>query len=329
MSRPFLEGRIRARVLSLPAVNSRTECSVDGLVTNEDRSRVTGIQVSGEIHSADLTVDATGRGSYSPRWLEAMGYPKVPEERVEIAVGYTTRVFRRDPEDLSGDVAVIIPPTPDGKRGAVMLAQEGDRWSVTLIAHFGNYAPAALDGFIGFARTLPAPYVYDVIRHAEPLSEPASTRFPASVRRRYEALNRFPAGYLVFGDAISSFNPIYGQGMSVAALQSVELAKALAEDSGNLARRFFALAAKVTDTPWSIAAGNDLRMPEAVGSRTPAVKFVNWYISKLHRAAHDDAIPAVAFHNVGNLLAPPVSIMHPRIALRVMLRALSHNKRTA
>lgn len=319
MSRPFLEGAVRKRVLALPNVQARENCDVEGLEATPGHSRVTGIKIAGQSLSADLVVDASGRGSHTPQWLEAMGYPKAEEERVEIALGYTTRLFRRRPEDLNGDVAVIIPPTPHGKRGGVMLAQEGNRWTVTLIAHFGNNAPLELPGFIEFAASLPAPYIHEVVRGAEPLGEPASARFPASVRRRYENLERFPEGYLVFGDAISSFNPIYGQGMSVAALQSLELRGALADGSAGLARRFFARAGKVVDIPWSIAAGNDLRMPEAIGRRNAAVSFINWYMAKLHRAAHHDPVPALAFHKVGNLLAAPPSVMTPAVALRVLL----------
>lgn len=92
-------------------------------------------------------------------------------------------------------------------------------------------------------------------------------------------------GYLVIGDAISSFSPAYGQGMSCAALQAMELRNVLAEGTDNLARRFFAKAAKVIDTPWTIVVGNDLRMPEAKGPRSAKLAVINWYISKLHRAA--------------------------------------------
>jgi 2-polyprenyl-6-methoxyphenol hydroxylase-like FAD-dependent oxidoreductase len=316
VSRPLLEGVVRARVLGLANVHSRTECQVDGLTAAGDR--VTGVKLQGETLAADLIVDATGRGSHSPQWLEAIGFPHPQEERVEIALAYTTRWFRRHPQDLDGDVAAIVPPTPSGKRGGVMLAQEGDRGTVTLISHFGPCAPPELPGFIEYARTLPAPYIYEVVRKAEPISEPATARFPASLRRRYEKLDRFPDGYLVFGDAISSFNPIYGQGMSVSALQAVELAKELDSAAGNLGKRFFARASKVIDIPWSVAVGNDLRMPEAVGPRNAGIKFVNWYMSKLHKAAHHDAVPALAFHRVANLLAPPPSVMHPRVALRVL-----------
>lgn len=323
MTRPFLEGRVREYVLKTPNIAKRDNCAVEDVAASADRSRTIGIRTAeGEIR-ADLVVDATGRGSHSPQWLEALGYSKPPEERVEIALAYMTRFFRRRPEHLNGDIAVVIPPTPEGKRGGVMLAQENNRWTVTLISHFGPCAPPELDGFIEFARTLPAPYIYEVIRTAEPVTEPMSARFPASVRRRYEKLQRFPEGYLVFGDAISSFNPIYGQGMSASALQSVELGKALSEGDANLAGRFFARAAKVTDIPWSIAAGNDLRMPEAAGPRNAAVKIINWYMAKLHKAAHRDEVATLAFHRVANLLEPPPSVMHPRVAARVLWRNLT------
>ncbi|MGH7598849.1 MAG: FAD-dependent oxidoreductase [bacterium] len=318
MSRPFLENFVRQRVLNLSNVVTRQDCRVDGLTASEDRRRVTGIRQNGEVLSVELVVDATGRGSRTPQWLETLGYPKAPEERVEIALGYTTRYFRRRPQDLGGDLAAIIPPTPLGKRGGAMLAQEDDQWAVTLLAHFGTGAPEDLSGFIEFAKNLPAPYIYEVIRDAEPLNGPASLRFPASVRRRYEKLERFPDGYLVFGDAISSFNPIYGQGMSVAALEAMELAQTLAEGSGDLARRFFTRMAKVVDIPWAIAVGADLRIPEAVGPRSAGVNFVNWYMARLHKAAHDDPALALAFYNVSNLLAPPSSVMNPRNLLRVL-----------
>jgi 2-polyprenyl-6-methoxyphenol hydroxylase-like FAD-dependent oxidoreductase len=305
-------------VLRLPNVQAREDCQVEALAATDDNRSVTGVRLAGEALSADLVIDATGRGSRSPRWLEAMGYRRPEEERVEIALGYTTRLFRRSPQDLDGDVATVIPPTPKGKRGGVMLAQEGDRWTVTLIAHFGNYAPTELAGFIEFAKTLPAPYIHEVISNAEPLGEAASARFPTSVRRRYENLDRFPDGYLVIGDAISSFNPIYGQGMSSAALQAVELDRILCEGSTNLARRFFARAAKVVDIPWSIAAGNDLRMPEATGPRSAMGNFINWYMAKLHKAAHHDPVPAWAFLQLTNLLVPPPSVLHPKVALRVL-----------
>ena len=320
MTRPLLEAAVRERVLANPKVVRRDELAVDQLVVDRQSGRVTDVRAGGQVLPGDLVVDATGRGSRSPRWLEELGYKKPVEDVVQVGLGYTTRFFRRKPTDLNGDTVVIIPPTPEGKRGGVMLAQEGGRWTVTLIAHFGNYAPEELDGFIAFARTLPASYIHEVVSGNEPLGNAASARFPASVWRRYELLERVPAGYLVFGDAICSFNPIYGQGMSVAALQASELGNTLVSCDGDLAlaKVFFRRAAKVIEIPWTIAVGSDLRIPEAVGRRTAGVKLANWYISKLHIAAHTDPVAALAFHRVGNLLAPPPSMMRPRVAARVL-----------
>ena len=318
MTRPLLEGTVRRRLLALSNIQARPKFHVDGLATSQDNHRVTGVKGQGTELLADLVIDTTGRGSHGPQWLSGMGFPSPEEERVQVDLAYTTRFFRRCSHHLNGDIAVVIPPTPMGKRGGVMLAQEGDRWTVTLVHHFGPAAPSELDGFVDFARTLPAPFIHEVISTSEPVGEATSSRFPASVRRRYEKLSRFPEGFLVYGDAISSFNPIYGQGMSVAALEAVELAAALQEGPQDLAGRFFRRAAKVVDMPWSIAVGNDLRMPEAVGHRNAGVKLINWYMAKLHKAAHTDPIPAMAFFQVANLLAPPPSVMRPNIALRVL-----------
>ena len=317
VSRPLLEGAIRERVLSLENIRTLQDCAVEGLIENV--GRVTGIQLRGALAmTADLVVDATGRASQSPQWLEAIGYPKPQEERVEIALGYATRLFRRRATDVDGDLAVLIPKTPQGKRGGVMIAQEGERWTVTLYSHFGAYPTCELNGFIDFAKTLPAPYIHDVIYRAEPLCEGAQARFPASLRRRYEKLEKFPEGYLVLGDAISSFSPAFGQGMSCAALQAMELRKVIGEHPANLARRFFAKAAKVIDTPWNIVVGSDLRMPETKGPRKLKTSLINWYTAKLHRAAHHDPIAAEAFIRVANFLMPPPSILHPKIMIRVL-----------
>jgi 2-polyprenyl-6-methoxyphenol hydroxylase-like FAD-dependent oxidoreductase len=323
MSRPLLETRIRERVAALENVTCRDSTAVEALEVQPDTRRITGIRAGSELVPADLVVDATGRGSKMPQWLEQMGFAPPVEERLDVRLAYTTRLFRRRATDLKGDHGTVIAPTPDGKRGGVMLAQEDDRWTVTLIAHFQPAAPEELNGFIEYSRTLPAPYIYDVIRDADPLGDGHSSRFPASVRRHYERMRRFPEGLLVFGDAISSFNPIYGQGMSVACLQAIALDEVLRVGTADLARRFFARAASVVDIPWSIAVGNDLRMAETVGPRTAAGKLINWYMTKLHKAAHSDLRCAVAFHRVSNLLAPPPSVMNPRVALRVLARNIA------
>ena len=191
MTRPLLEAAVPERVLANPKAVPRDEVAVEGLVVDRKSGRVIGVRTGEQMLFGDWVVDATGRGSRSPQWLEQLGYKKPVEDVVQVGLGYTTHFFRRKPTDLNGDKVVVIPPTPEGKRGGVMLAQEGDRWTVTLIAHFANYAPEDLDGFITFASTLPAPYIHEVVSRNEPLGDAVSARFPANIWHRYELLQQF------------------------------------------------------------------------------------------------------------------------------------------
>jgi 2-polyprenyl-6-methoxyphenol hydroxylase-like FAD-dependent oxidoreductase len=316
ISRPRLEAHVRARLATLPSVRINDRRDVDTLAAGA--GRVTGVKVGGEVISADLVVDASGRGSQSPAWLEELGFPRPQEDAVRVGLGYATRIYQRKPDHLKGDIAVICPSAPPAKRGGVALAMEGDRWMVTLFGMLGDHPPTDDRGFLEFARSLPAPDVYEVIAQAEPLTPLIPFKFPQSTRRRYESIARFPDGYLVFGDAVCSFNPIYGQGMSTAALQAAALETCLSAGDAELAKRFFAAASKVIDAPWTMAVGGDLRYEDVDGARNGMVKFVNWYIGKLHIAAAGDPAVARAFHRVANLLDPPPSLMQPSIALRIL-----------
>jgi hypothetical protein len=195
---------------------------------------------------------------------------------------------------------------------------EGDRWMVTLFGMLGDHPPTDDAGFLAFANTLPALDIHDLVSRGEPIGDAVPFKFPQSTRRHYESVDRFPDAYLVFGDAFCSFNPIYGQGMSSAALQALALDKCLSAGADALAPRFFKAAAAVVDAPWTMAVGGDLRYPDVEGTRTGMVKFVNWYIGKLHIAAAGDPQVARAFHRVANLLDPPPSIMRPGVALRIL-----------
>lgn len=315
-SRPMVEFVVRRRVLTEPRIAVMEGAVVTGLDWTGDR--VTGVRLENGVVGADLVVDASGRGSKAGDWLEEVGFARPELERIEVGVGYTTRLFRRRAEDNGGDVSVVIPASRRCTRGGVMLAQEGERWTVTLFSYFRDYAPTDLEGFRAFARELPYAGIWEVIRDAEPIGEAVTARFPASVRARYERLGRFPEGLLAFGDSICSFNPTFGQGMSTAALEAVELDGCLRGGMDGLARRFFARAAAVVDIPWSVSVGADLSLPCTVGERSLMTRMVNWYVSRLHRAAHVDEVATLAFHRVANLLAPPESILRPRVVWRVL-----------
>jgi 2-polyprenyl-6-methoxyphenol hydroxylase-like FAD-dependent oxidoreductase len=137
------------------------------------------------------------------------------------------------------------------------------------------------------------------------------------LRRHYEELSRFPEGFLVFGDALCSFNPIYGQGMTVASMEALALRQCLAAGSQGIATRFFRAASPLIDIPWQIAVGSDLQHPSVQGKRPAQVRFVNWYLEKLFRAAQRDGRLATNFLEVANLIKQPTSLMDPRIAFLI------------
>jgi 2-polyprenyl-6-methoxyphenol hydroxylase-like FAD-dependent oxidoreductase len=324
-SRPLLEGRVRARVRALPNVNLLDRCDVVGLATTPDGRRVTGARLlrraddsAVEVLGADLVVDATGRGSRTPVWLDALGYSRPQEDQVRIGLGYATRTYRLPPDALDGDLAVLQAATPQHPRTGALQMLEGDRWMLTLAGILADHPPTDSNGFLAFARSLQFPDIHETIRDAEPLDDPVGFRFPASVRHRYERLRRFPDGFLVTGDAVASFNPIYGQGMSVAALEALTLRRHLQQGTEPQPHRWFRDLARLVDVPWDMSAGGDLLFPGVPGRRTLKARLVNAYIARLHAAAVDDASLAGAFVRVAGLVAPPQTLLHPSIAVRVL-----------
>lgn len=321
-SRPVLEGHLRRRLLALPNVRAIENCAVQGLVSDPSRKSVTGVRARidrnpGQIVKADFVVDATGRGSSSAAWLEELGYQPPVNEKVKIGISYLTRIYRRQPTDLDGKLGVVVAGSAPNWRNGVILAQEHDRWIVSTGGFLGDDAPDHDEGFLAYLATLPTKEIHDVVARAEPLTGFNRYRYLFSVRRRYEKLTRFPRNYLVFGDAICSFNPIYGQGITVAAQEALTLQQCLSMGRDDLGRRFFKAAAKIVDIPWHIAVGNDLRHPQVEGARPAMLRFINWYIGKLHLAATCDGTLATEFLRVVNLMAPPPTLMSPMIAWRV------------
>jgi 2-polyprenyl-6-methoxyphenol hydroxylase-like FAD-dependent oxidoreductase len=324
ISRPMLEDGVRRRVLQFPNIRIRQRCDVLERTYDHGRGRVTGVQValrdgSHEVKtiSANLVVDASGRGSRSPAWLETLGYPKPREQQIKVNIGYKTRLYHRRPEDLHGKTGAIIAACrPDWRFGAI-LAQEGERWTVSLGGYLDDEVPTDDFGFIEFARSLPKREIFDVIKDAEPLSPILTYNFRTNQRRYYEELSRFPEGFVVYGDALCSFNPVYGQGMTVACTEALALNECLAKGSEGIGRRFFRAAGRLIDIPWQIAVGSDLQHERVEGKRTAQVRFVNWYISKLFQSANRDPVLATKFLEVANLMKAPSTLLSPAVALRV------------
>ncbi len=325
-TRPFLEGHVRARVRALPGVRFAERTDVLGLVATADGARVTGVRVQrndGPAHAeelpADLVVDATGRGSRTPRWLAAMGYGRPAEDRVEIDLGYATRHYRLAPGALGRDLAVLTTPSPRCPRGAMLAAMEGGRYTLTAWGIRGDHPPTDPDGFEDFVSTLVFPDIAQAIRDAEPLDDPVAFRFPVMVRQRYERLPAFPERFLVIGDAICSFDPVYGQGMTVAAAEAITLRNLLAAGSIPSGRRYFRALTPVIDVPWDIAVGGDLAYPSVPGKRSTKIRLLNAYLARLQAAAVTDASLAGAFVRVVGMVNRPEGLLRPDRLLRVLL----------
>lgn len=326
-TRPVLEYHVRKRVLAIDNVVFRQRHDIVELCTDPSRGRVTGVRVQArgddgqrEELTADLVVDSTGRGSRMPTWLESMGYPRPLQERIKMGLAYTTAHFELDHDPFGDKIAIIVVATPDFPRGALLYRLPGhtDRVELSLTGVLGDHPPVDPEAFLEFARSLPVPHIYQAVRSAKPLDRPVMHQFPASVRNRYEDLSSFPAGLLVLGDAVCSFNPVYGQGMTVAALEAMTLGRLLAEGTVPSGQTFFRAISTDIDNPWQFAAGADLGYAGVEGPRTPKVRFANAYVARLHAGAVSDPRLTTAFIRAAGLVDSPAALMRPATAWRVL-----------
>lgn len=325
-TRPVIEHHVRNRVEAIPNVRFLEQHDILGLVATLNRGQIIGARVQSrdggepEVLSAKLVIDATGRGSRTPAWLEELGYPRPDEDRVKVDLAYTTRHFRMPVDPFGDDIAIIAAATPSHPRGAFYYRLPGDdgRVELSLTGVLGDYPPSDPDGFMEYTRSLPVPDIYESVRDAEPLDDAVTFKFPASVRRRYERLTRFPEGLLVMGDAVCSFNPVYAQGMTVAALESDTLRRHLKDSLVPRPRKFFKEISGQIDTPWEFAATADLGFPGVEGRRTAKIRMVNSYVTKVqHAAVHDSSLTGALIRVMG-MIDEPTALLHPAKILRVL-----------
>jgi 2-polyprenyl-6-methoxyphenol hydroxylase-like FAD-dependent oxidoreductase len=325
-SRPLIEGHVRQRVLALPGIEVLEATRAVGLTATADGRRVSGVRLQGRSGSqaerrldADLVVVATGRAGNLPGWLDALGLSRPPEEHLRVDLRYVTRCVHRRPGDLAGDKWVLIGARPGRPRTLVMSAVEGDRWLVTLAGYGADHHPPTdADGFMAFASGVAPPEVMETLRNAEPVGDIATHGFPANLRRRFEDLQGLPDGLLVCGDAVASFNPLYGQGMTVAALEAASLRDCLKRGARGLARRHVRAATKHVDHAWQMAVSGDLALPEVDGARPLQLRIMNAFTERLLRVAERDSVVATAFGNVVGMVEPPPHLMRPAVLLRVL-----------
>ncbi len=340
-SRLAIEAELRRRTRALPGVTMLAGVDVIEPVFDAAAGRVNGVRMSrrgpagdtepaadAETVAADLVVDCSGRGSRSPTWLDGWGYEPAREQRVRIDLAYVSAYFEREaqPADIRGVISTATPGLP---RPAVLLAQEPDaqgrsRWVLGVGGYGQDQPDGSIEGMRHRAQAIGCAELIDVAERRGLIGQVLRYRFPHSQRRHYERMRRFPAGYLVMGDALASFNPIYGQGMTVAACEALELRRVLQRGLDGLAPRFFKAAAKVIDIPWQTAVGGDLALPMVPGPRPLPVRLVNAYLKRVFEAAPEDPQVAAAFLQVMHMLRKPPSLMTPRIMWRVLWAGRRH-----
>lgn len=334
-TRTFLEWKLRQRVAAIPNVTFCDQTDVQGFTMDDAKTRVTGLDLQHRDGrtpaqaqlTADLVVDASGRGSRTPQWLEAFGYPRVEELAVAADLGYSTCFFRRT-ESLPKEwkTLFVFPELPKKRLGVIFPTEDPNQWLVTLGGVFGDYPPTDPAGFLEFARSLPQPELYQMIKDLEPVGAIQTYKLPSNLRRCYERMSRFPEGLVVLGDALCSFNPIYGQGMTTAALDGLALGRCLEEQRRNhpngeltgLSRRFRKEAAAVIANPWLMATAEDMRYPELNAQATPLVRFLHWFTGRVHTVSDRDALSAFRFAQAMNMLRPPWALFDPRVVWQAL-----------
>jgi 2-polyprenyl-6-methoxyphenol hydroxylase-like FAD-dependent oxidoreductase len=327
-TRPFLESHVRRRVRAIPNVTFAVSHDVVELTARPAGERVTGARIVDrgsreQSHaSAALVVDAMGRGSRTPVMLERLGYPHPAEECVTVDLLYRTQRLRMPPESLN-EQGVIVSPIPGRPNGIALAAAEQDTWMLTAFGMAGSEPPADFSELCGFADELLPAHVVAALRGAERVGDIVSHRYPSSRWRRYDK-TRLPGGLLVVGDAFCSFNPIYGQGITVAALHALALRECLSSGPQDLPRRFFRAAAKPTRLAWQMAVGGDLALPEVPGTPALSTRIFNRYVDRVLAAAEHDVAAFDQFVRVAWLVDPPLSLLRPSIVRRAVM---AHRRR--
>jgi len=309
-----------------------TGCQVKGLLSTEAPTRVTGVKL--DCHSptatavdslnAALVVDASGRNSALPDYLVQMGCEAPPETTINAFLGYASRWYQR-PENLEVDWQGITISAVEGvsSRGGVLYPIEGDRWIVTLGGVGRDYPPTDEAGFLEFARSLRVPMLYDLLKDAQPLSPIYSYRRTENRWRRYEQLKSLPDGIVAIGDAVCTFNPVYGQGMTTAALGAIALDRCLQQAHpttlNGFPLRFHRQLAHILQAPWLMATGEDSRWSTTEGAKPKwSDRFAQKYVDRVSLLMQDSPVVSKVFAEVVHMVKPPTALFAPNILLQVL-----------
>jgi 2-polyprenyl-6-methoxyphenol hydroxylase-like FAD-dependent oxidoreductase len=268
-SRPHLEWQIRRRVEAIPNVEIRRTGVAEPRYSPAEE-RVTGVLLDADDDDsavpADLVVDATGRGTRLPVWLEQWGFERPPEETVDVGIGYASQQVQI-PDRLIEEKVVVAGACREQPLGLGMLYYEDGTWTVTTFGIAKVEPPHTFPEMCALADEILPAHVSAALRAGTPLGEVAFHRYPVSRWRRYDKLTRFPTGIIPFGDAVVSFNPTFGQGMTMSSIQAGNLRTVLDSGDPDIAGRLAKATAKTTYPVWTMTAVGDQVLHLAPGPR--------------------------------------------------------------
>ncbi len=344
-TRPFLDKYIRRRLAQIENIKIISDCDVVALVANSKRN-VSGVSVklccetggtdearppqAERFIGADLVVDATGRHSRAPQWLKALGYQAPRETVVNAFIGYATRIYEK-PEGLNANWKAIFlqAAPPESPRGGLLFPIEQNRWMVTLAGGGRDYPPTDEREFMNFIESLRSSLLFDVLRDAKPISPIRSYRNTENRLRHYEEMSSFPGGFVLLGDSVCAFNPVYGQGMTVAAMDAMELDRVLSAWkkeilTAEFGKRFQRTLKKTKQLPWSLATGEDCRYCGTEGASPGlAGRLMHSYIDNLVALTTRDTNVRALWLRVFQMLEPPGRLFQPRILIKVLREILA------
>lgn len=329
-SRDLTDSVIRRQVLKDPRVSVRPHTKVTALLGSS--RRVTGVRLraadgtESEL-TADLVVDASGKGARTPQWLAELGISGVAEDRIDSGFTYASRIYRA-PVSTRNWPVISVQADPrggePGRTGGIVPIEDG-RWHVSLIGTPGAQPSREAAEFEPYARTLRHPVIADLLAHAEPLTDVALTHSTVNRRYSYERLKSWPEGLVALGDSVAAFNPVYGHGMSVAAIGAVALraqlaSRGLADGLSRAAQR--AIAGPV-ELAWSLAVGQDIHYRTTKGRNAGAAdRLLQRYVSRLSHTATGSFHVATAMTEVLTLQSPGTALLRPGVLAAALIGPL-------
>ncbi|MGF1494493.1 MAG: FAD-dependent oxidoreductase [Microcoleaceae cyanobacterium] len=330
-SRNLLGWTVRKHLTTADNLEILDGCRVTELIPNSDHTQIKGVKLSDDQGDQvrelpiDLVVDASGRSSALPKWLTELGYEPPPETKINAFLGYASRWYEI-PDTFTRDWQALLIETKPPKMGraGLILEVEYRRWIVNLAGVGRDYPPTDEAGFLEFARSLRHPLMYETIKDARPISPIYSYRNTENQLRHYEKLSRFPDGVVALGDAVCAFNPIYGQGMTTAALEALTLSQSLQQGwQPGSGADFQRKLAKIVQHPWSLATGVDQRWPQTQGGESNLVtRATEWYMDQVAQLSVRNPNIYQTFAEIIHMLKPPSALFQPNYGLQILSQNL-------